>query len=403
MKVMRALICHYLREDEAAEEELKGPFEYFTRILDYHSLALIHLVTAFLQWNQGRKSEAASSLRKGFHIAEQRQYEHFSLMGTEGLAQACFLAIELKVEGASDYASYLLSTRLCSLAEEGVKKLLKHRDAGVRKKVLEIRKTIHRSKAPLLRINTLGRFQVLRGDVLIEEKEWHGGKSKALLQAILARGSKRVHKEVLTEVLWPDGDSVSEERILKVALHRLRKILEPAINKSFGSSYIHLKDNLVSLDETLCEVDFEQFLSLLRQGEEIEKKGDAREALILYEKAMEHYGGEFLPDEPYASWARDKREELKKVCCSLLLKVAGIYEQNGAYRKAMTLYKRVLSMDRFLEEAYQRIMLLYSRTGRRNQALEVYRAYNKALRDELQIEPDELTVALYKKILEGSF
>jgi DNA-binding SARP family transcriptional activator len=174
------------------------------------------------------------------------------------------------------------------------------------------------------------------------------------------------------------------------------------MNKSFCSSYVHLKDNLVSIDETLCEVDFEQFLSLLKRGEEIEKKGENGEALSVYERAMERYRGEFLPDEPYASWAQEKREELKEECCSLLLKIAGIYEQKGAYRKAMTLYKRVISLDRFLEEAHQRLMLLYSRTGRRNQALEVYRAYEQALQNELQTGPDELTVTIYKKIFEES-
>jgi DNA-binding SARP family transcriptional activator len=117
---------------------------------------------------------------------------------------------------------------------------------------------------------------------------------------------------------------------------------------------------------------------------------------------MEHYQGEFLPDEPYASWALLKREELKEKCCRLLLKIAELYEAKGTFAKAITLYKRVIDVDRFLDEAHRRLMLLYSRTGRRNQALQVYRAFKQALQDELQTEPDALTTAIYKKILEES-
>ena len=54
----------------------------------------------------------------------------------------------------------------------------------------------------------------------------------------------------------------------------------------------------------------------------------------------------------------------------------------------------------FLEGAYQRLMVLYSNMGKRNEALKVYERRRKAIRDELDVEPEQVTVALYEKILE---
>jgi DNA-binding SARP family transcriptional activator len=45
-------------------------------------------------------------------------------------------------------------------------------------------------------------------------------------------------------------------------------------------------------------------------------------------------------------------------------------------------------------------MVLYSNMGKRNEALKVYERCRKALHEELDVEPDQVTIALYKKILE---
>jgi DNA-binding SARP family transcriptional activator len=59
-------------------------------------------------------------------------------------------------------------------------------------------------------------------------------------------------------------------------------------------------------------------------------------------------------------------------------------------------------VDPLLEEAYQRLMLLNARLGRRTAALRAYADYQKALRREFNIEPDQTTQAIYRKILEGA-
>jgi DNA-binding SARP family transcriptional activator len=400
-KIIMGLACLHLKEYKRAQRELSDALHYFSSISSYVSLVETHFAIAILQRDQGKYDQAALSIQIGFKIAEERKYEHFCILGTQYLARACLLALELRVEKAAGYAAYLLFTRLSSMTEEELKKLSSHRDFWISKTTWEIRRKIHRSKVPRLRIETFGGFRVFRGDLLLEEKEWHGTKSKALLKAIIARGSRRVHEDVLIDDLWPEGEFDAEEINFKVTLHRLRKTLEPTMDKSFGSSYIHLKDNLVSLDEELCAIDVDKFLSLLKQGQVGEGGGNAKEALSLYQASMEQYRGEFLPEDIYPSWAQAKREELKGKYCQLLSNTAKIYDRKGALTKAISCYQKAILVDPCLEEAYQQLMLLYSQRGMGNRALRVYDECKKALRHGLETEPDELTVALYKKIFEN--
>jgi LuxR family maltose regulon positive regulatory protein len=173
------------------------------------------------------------------------------------------------------------------------------------------------------------------------------------------------------------------------------------MDKAFGSSYLHLKGRFLSLDQELCQVDVDEFLSLIRQGEQQEREGHDRAALALYRQALEVYRGDFLAEELYQPWAISCREELRSKHLNLLFQVAALYERRGAVRLAMDTYKELIRTDRLAEEAYQKLMLLYAQRGRRNAALRVYADLQKVLQQELHTEPEQVTQAIYRKILES--
>jgi len=310
------------------------------------------------------------------------------------------LDLELKVAGAMDYAAHLLSTRLSSGAEKEMKKLSKHSDFKVREKAWQIRRTIHRSKVPRLRIEALGGFQVFREESPMEEKEWDRHQPQKLLIAIVSHGPAKIPKEILTEGLWPEERPGAAEKNFKTVLQRLRKSLESVISEDFGSSYIHLHNNFVFLDPEFCEVDVDMFLSLLKKGEEEERKGDIKGALSSYVEAMEIYKGDFFPEELYAPWVDMKREEAKGKYIEFLCRMAALYEKQGASTKAIAAHKKVIQADPLWEESYRNLMILYSNKGLLNEALRTYEACQKALEAGIKTKPDYTTTALYKKILE---
>jgi DNA-binding SARP family transcriptional activator len=310
------------------------------------------------------------------------------------------LALEAKVEGAIDYAAYLLATRLSSVAEEELKMLWNHPDSEVREKVWEIRRMIHRSKIPRLRIETLGGFQLFRGDSPIQENRWDRIQPKQLLKAIVSYGGHNIPREILIDELWPEESPKAADSNFKTTLQRLRKTLEPSTDKDFSSSYIHLHDKFVFLDPELCQVDVDQFLSLLKVGDEKEKKGDMKGALSLYVEAAEMYKGDFVPEELYAPWADKKREELRAKYIELLNKMAKLHERQGAIKKAADCYKKAIQADPLLEESYQKLMTVYSAKGMYSEALRTYEDCKKALKKELKTLPDSTTTAIHKKVLE---
>ena len=399
-KVELGLVYIHLKEYKNAEKILDEALQYFSSISSHISLTELHLATAFLLHAQGMNKDAAAHLQMGFKIAEDRKYEYFYNLGTKYLIKACLLTFELKVKSAIDYAAHLLSTRIDSLAEEEMNGLASHPDPQVREKLWEIRKKFHRSKVPRLWIQTLGALQVFRGDSHMKETEWDRNQPKKLLEAIISYGGRSIPKEILIDELWPEDSPGGAERNFKTTLQRLRKSLEPSIHKEFSSSYVHLHDNLVHLDSELCQVDAEMFLSILRMAEEKEKKGETKGALSLYAEALEIYKGDFLPEELYAPWADKKREELKRGFIELLNRMAHLHEKQGAVRKAIDCYQKVIQEDPLLEEAYQKLMTFYSSKGMYNDALRIYEACKKALKTELKSKPDSTTSAIYKKILE---
>jgi ATP/maltotriose-dependent transcriptional regulator MalT/DNA-binding SARP family transcriptional activator len=399
-RIQMGLVCTHLKEFRRAKKELGEALQYFSSISSYTSLAEVHFTIALLQHDQGMNDDAISHLQNGFKIARERKYEYFYTFGTKYLIKACILALELKVSEAIDYAAHLLSTRLASGAQEELKKLSNHPDLGVKEKIQEIRRAIHRSKAPPLRIETLGAFRLFRGDSLMEEDEWDRSQPKKMLKALLSYGGERIPKEIIIDELWPEESPRVAERNFKTTIQRLRKSLEPFIHKDFGSSYIHLHGNIVFLDAELCHVDADRFLSLLKMAGDKQKKGDGKGAFPFYAEAVEIYKGDFLPEELYAPWPDKKREELRAKYIELLNKMASLHERQGSLKKAMDCYKKAIQVDPLIEESYQKLMSFHANKGMYNEALRIYEDCKKALKRELKTEPDPTTTAIYRKVLE---
>ncbi len=401
VRFARALACLHLKEYDDAKKGLFDSLTYFSSVSGHNFLMEIHIATGLLHYDLGRRDEARQCLKTGFTIAEDWKYDHFITLPPVDVVKACMLTLELNVQGKTfEYACNILLKRYPSLAETELKELLKHPAPEIRTKALEALTTLHRSKVPGIRVETLGEFQVFRGAKALGDKEWDRSQPRQLLKALIAHGGQRIPKDLLIDDFWPDEKIAAGERDFKITLHRLRRILEPDMDRDLGSAYVHLKDNLLSLDSELCQVDVNEFLTLMAEGDEREKAGDTKAALSLYAEAEAQYKGDFLAADLYPQWADTKREELKRKYIELLSKMASLHDKQGAFKKAVAYFKKVIEKDPLLEESYRSLMVLYSNMGMHNEALRIYEECKKVLKSALQTEPDPMTTSLHKRIFE---
>jgi DNA-binding SARP family transcriptional activator len=154
------------------------------------------------------------------------------------------------------------------------------------------------------------------------------------------------------------------------------------------------------LDEDLCRVDTRQFRALAKEGKEKEKRGDLKEALDCFTRAAELYQGDFIPEERYDPWTERQRQDLKNIYIDILTHSGRFHEQSGAFKKAVACLKQVIETDPLFEEAYRSLMTLYAEKKLFNEALRVFEACRKALKEELDTAPDPATMALYQGIKE---
>ena len=402
-KLLAGQVARCMGDYGKAESELAAVQAYATQMAAPFLIVECGIAMALLKLHQGRKPEALEYLQRALRTAAEHGYVFFFILHPQlDLLPACLLALELEDEDVREYAARLFSTRLAPWAGPELEHLSGHPDKKVQRRALEIRQRIHRSKRPMIRIETFGRFRVYRNGTPIADDEWGGATPKQLLKALISHSPDGVQRAVLMEDLWPETPARTGEQNFKVTLHRLRRVMEPDADTALGFSYVILKDNALSLDKTLCEVDTDIFLARRRQGEAAEKAGDTDQAITLYSEANALYKGDFLDDDPYLPWASGKREFLRQCHIAAFLRTAELNEAKGRLKKAIACHYLIIQADPVHEESYRKLMQLYARCGMGSAALKVYENCRKALREDLDTEPGEITTAIYRKLLKSA-
>jgi len=121
-------------------------------------------------------------------------------------------------------------------------------------------------------------------------------------------------------------------------------------------------------------------------------------------EAVALYRGSFLQEfsladsAAFEEWAQLKRERLHWRAIEALAHLTIFHERRGEYDQARRHAGRQIELDPWREEAHRLLMQLLLRCGQRSAALAQYNVCRRVLADELGVEPEEETVALYEHI-----
>ena len=242
--------------------------------------------------------------------------------------------------------------------------------------------------APTLQIYTLGGFQVLRGSLPISPTAWQPRrKTRLLFLYLLAHDPRPVSRDQLLDTLWPDLPLDSASLALNTTFSDLRKLLEPHLGKGMPSHYLVRDGDCYWLNPSShIWYDVQVFEQAVRAG-----------AASLRE-AQELYRGDFLLEEPYLDWVLRERERLRSLYLNLLVNILDLQMRQGAWHEGVDLARRILEQEPWLEEVWRAEMTCLAMLGRRSEALQVFLAGERSLRQELGVEPSAETRAVYEQL-----
>ena len=198
-------------------------------------------------------------------------------------------------------------------------------------------------------------------------------RGQVLLRLLAMHGANPVHREVLIDAIWPDASAEAGMRNLQVAVSSLRRVLEPvAALAREGHSY-RLALPAGSL------VDVARFEEACASAKTARARGDAADAEVALQLALDTYGGELLPTDGPAEWVVAARDHYRAEAAESAAALAELQLDRNAAALAAETCKRGLRIDRYSDRLWRLLALAHERVGDQASAALARRGYGEML------------------------
>jgi DNA-binding response OmpR family regulator/DNA-binding SARP family transcriptional activator len=245
------------------------------------------------------------------------------------------------------------------------------------------------SQAPLLRLQSLGPFEVSVGDARVPEAAWKGSKNKYLLAFLAASHPDPVPEDIILEHFWP-GDAERGRRNLYNAKNVIVRAITPADWKG-EVKYVVREGGMLRLDRTLpIWHDVDELERLDAEANQLAAAGDSASSLERCRSMARLYRGRYL-EGCYMDWALERRGRLERLMTAALLRLANNALERRQGREALDHAQQLLDIDPWLQEAHLVAMQAHLLDGRPEQAMRQFETCRKRLAADLDMEP---TIAL---------
>lgn len=234
-----------------------------------------------------------------------------------------------------------------------------------------------------IKLICLGQFALYIDNKHITSSGKAQKKPLELLKTLIAFGGKEVSIDRLCEILWPDADGDNAYQSFKMALKRLRDLIQYKEALVLTEGKLSLDPRYVWLD--VWAVDHAKLSNAVE---------DKQTALGLYK-------GAFLENEPPQAWMLVTRERLRNQFIQLVQDVADAYQQDNDWPAVITTYQRGLEVDPLVERFCQGLLHAYQHTGERTEAIRAYKYFEEQLDTQLGIKPSAKTNELFQEIKAG--
>lgn len=245
-----------------------------------------------------------------------------------------------------------------------------------------------------LSVRALGRIDIRRDGLLLDDTAFSYAKPRELLLYLLAHPEGRTRDQVGLD-FWPEASPAQVKNNFHVTLHHLRKALGDGGWVRFQKGRYLVSGDALDFDVATFRATVVDALRTLKRSP------DDANALARLEAAVGLYAGPFAAEAALGDWHVAVRDELARLYESALLALGEAASVDGRHADAALWFRRVLATDPLHEEAVRLLLLSLARDERRSEAVRVYDRYTQDLADGLSARPTPALQRLMAEIRAG--
>ncbi|MEW5960834.1 MAG: BTAD domain-containing putative transcriptional regulator, partial [Chloroflexota bacterium] len=251
----------------------------------------------------------------------------------------------------------------------------------------------------------LGTFKVTLADQPITTFGYD--KVRALLAYLAVEVDRPHRRQALAGLLWPERPERCAHQSLSQALFKLRRAIgDPEAEPPF---LLVTPQTLQFNPSSDYHLDVTAFTDLITacQAHTHDRLETCAACVARLQQAVALYQGNFLAgfslgDSPaFEEWLVLTRERLHRLACEAHGYLAGYFEKQGDYEQALHYARQQVELEPWREETHRQLMRLLALSGQRSAALAQYETCRRLLAEELGLEPEAETLALYEQICDG--
>jgi LuxR family transcriptional regulator, maltose regulon positive regulatory protein len=332
--------------------------------LDFHHL----LLEAYAELLENGQESARPLLQRGFSIAREHGYVRSYQWVPQIMARLCSEAISAGIE--LHYVTHIIRSRGLTPPSASASE---HWPWPVK-------------------IHVLGQVQIFLDGQLLAFSGKAQKKPMELVKALVAKGPSGVDQAILAENLWPDSDADAGESALRMALHRLRKLVG-------NEKIVIVQEGRLKLNIELCWIDAWAFEEACT---ELESHGTASRPAATWSvqtaDIARWYRGQAFGEEVLQPWMLAARDRWRARYLRVVGLIGDHHEAQSAWARAVEIYQCGVNADPLCEEFYQRLMICHLKQGKTSEAYSVYRRCRDILSVTLGVKPSPRTEALRETI-----
>lgn len=238
-----------------------------------------------------------------------------------------------------------------------------------------------------------GRLRVHRGVERLPLEKVSRRKALEILQWFLLNPGKPCSAEQFVELLWPDGDVDRCLGNFHVAIHALRRLLEPDLSPREDSNFVHRHANKVySFDGADCWwTDVADLELLHHRGHEHERAGDLGLARFCYRRVAGYVAQGLLAEDDEPTWLEPYRHRYAQLSAQSLTRLMKLDAAVGDDHELVESAYQMLKVDKYNQLAARVIIEAMLSSGDLRRAQTRLRSFCETFQQDLGIPvPDEL-------------